>query len=112
MKRVAAGTVTLLENGVSVTEFAEAVRKYRLGAGEVECILLAGRHQLVVCTDDKKARRVAEKVLGSPGVLGVLILLQKCIDARLLTAQAARSAYELMRSRGAFLPDLPNEYFH
>ena len=88
-------------------QFAHAVAKYGLGAGEVECILLAARHKMIVCTDDKKARRVAETVLGVDSAVGVLALLQKCIDSNLLTIQEAWSAYELMRSRGAFLPIWP-----
>jgi len=111
MKRISSGSIGLVENSIPAMQFAQAVDKYRLGAGEVECILLAALHQMVVCTDDKKARRVAETVLGVGAAVGVLTLLQKCIDAKLLTVKDAWAAYELMRSRGAFLPTLREDYF-
>lgn len=112
MTRVESGKIALVANNIPAARFAQAVADFGLGPGETECILLASQHKMIVCTDDRKARRTAEEVLGASSVLGGLALLQRCVEAGLLKGNEARSAYELMRSRGAFLPDLPEDYFH
>jgi predicted nucleic acid-binding protein len=103
--------VELPDGSISASEFAQVLDKYDLGLGETECIALARRHGYTVCSDDKAARKAATRHLGSGRVTGSLHLLRECVRLGQMTSQAASAAYETMRSRGAFLPDLASSYF-
>jgi predicted nucleic acid-binding protein len=64
-----------------------------------------------VCSDDAKARKSAQNELGENRVAGTLFLLRECVKNGVLTSESALVAYEQMRAKGAFLPDLPEDYF-
>jgi predicted nucleic acid-binding protein len=103
--------VVLPDDTLSPIEFAEILNLYDLGLGETECIALAHQRTLCVCTDDKAARKAAVQHLGADRVLGSLKLIRNCVCQRLLGSQEAFIAYELMKSRGAFLPPISTDYF-
>ncbi len=92
-------------------QFAEVLNLYELGLGETECIVHAEQRALIVCTDDKAARTAARTHLGETRVLGSLRLIRECVCSGTVTANQAYVSYELMKSRGAFLPDVAPEYF-
>jgi predicted nucleic acid-binding protein len=104
--------VALPEDELSFDEVADFAEQTNLGVGESECIVFCGRRpDLNLCSNDKKARAVATDNLTRERVLGIADLLKVAIQQGLLTPQDAFAAYELMRARGAFLPQLPREDF-
>lgn len=106
------GVLTMLpDNALGSEEFADVLNSYGLGLGETECMALAKRQNLCVCTDDKAARRAAAEHLGEERVLGSLRLLRECVCHGLLSLQQAYAAYEAMKDQGAFLPPVSASYF-
>jgi predicted nucleic acid-binding protein len=102
----------LSDERVSSVTFSEVLSRYDLGFGETECIVFATLDAMAVCSDDAKARKAALAELGESRVTGTLFLLRECIKSGALTAHGALVAYEQMRTKGAFLPDLPDGYFN
>jgi predicted nucleic acid-binding protein len=96
---------------LTANQFAEILNRYELGLGETECIVHAEQRILTVCSDDKAARSAAKAYLGEARVLGSLRLIRECVCAGKITSRQAYAGYESMKSRGAFLPDIPATYF-
>jgi len=106
------GRLTILQGrAISAAQFARLLNKYELGLGETECIAHAEQHSLIVCTDDNAARRATADHLGAGKVVGSLALMRECVCSELITSHAAYVTYELMRARGAFLPEIAASYF-
>lgn len=101
----------LSDANIPSSEFSAILSRYDLGFGETECIVFAKMNNTCVCSDDLKARRAAKSELGDSRVIGTLFLLRECVRHGVLTPDAARGAFELMRTKGAFLPDLQDDYF-
>jgi hypothetical protein len=55
---------------------------------------------------DKALDKNCQHSLGQERVIGTLALLVQSIREELLTVENALAAYQQMRSRGGFLPDL------
>ncbi|HVA41371.1 MAG TPA: hypothetical protein VNF49_11950, partial [Candidatus Binataceae bacterium] len=85
--------------------------RYELGAGETECLAFASVQPLLVCCDDRRARSMITRELGQGRVTGSLGLLVRAVELVALTSDQASAAYELMRKRGGFLPDVPAATF-
>jgi len=96
---------------LTASRFAELLNLYELGLGETECIAHAEQQSLVVCTDDKAARRAAEVHLGQDRAVGSLRLIRETVCAGNIARQQAYIAYEQMKARGAFLPEIATNYF-
>ena len=96
---------------ITPTRFADILYRYELGLGETECIVHAEQRTLVVCTDDMAARNATKIHLGETRVLGSLRLIRECVCFGIITSQQAYIGYELMKTRGAFLPDVSASYF-
>lgn len=108
--RASGRIIDITEDKVDLAVYA-SVRNPKLGDGETECITLAVQYGYLVCTDDGLARQAAITRLGAARVLGSLRLLIECVQAGLLTQQAAFAAYEAMVSYGAFLPrKIPSDF--
>jgi predicted nucleic acid-binding protein len=101
----------LSDDRLPSSAFSQILSRYDLGYGETECIVFAALDNSAVCSDDLKARKAAQAELGEGRVTGTLFLLKECVKRGVLTSQAARGAYEQMRTKGAFLPDLREDYF-
>jgi predicted nucleic acid-binding protein len=111
-EQVRKGQIVILHGKTIVpARFAEILNRYELGLGETECIVHAEQHTLIVCTDDKAARSAAKAHLGETRILGSLGLVRECVCSGKVSAGQAYVSYELMKSRGAFLPDVSPEYF-
>jgi predicted nucleic acid-binding protein len=103
--------IILPGKNISPMQFADILNRYELGLGETECIVHAEQRALTVCTDDKAARKAVKTHLGETRVLGSVRLLRECVCAGMVTSDQAYISYELTKSRGAFLPDIPASYF-
>lgn len=96
---------------ISIRTFRAAQERLGLGAGETECILAAEQMGYVLACDDLAARSAAKKALGAGQVRGSIGLLKMAVEANILNREAAYIAYQLMRDRGGYLPDLSADYF-
>lgn len=103
--------VFLPSRAIAARDLADILNRYELGLGESECIVHAERRSLIVCSDDKAARKAVEAHLGYGRVVGSVKLIRECVVAGTITSTDAYARYELMRSRGAFLPDIDSSYF-
>ncbi len=111
-KHVTNGRLTILPGKtLMASQFSRILNLYELGLGETECIAHAEQRVLIVCTDDKAARRAAEDHLGTGRALGSLALIRKCVCSGKINPHVAYVGYELMKAKGAFLPDVPSTYF-
>lgn len=104
---IAEGRLTLIDDTeVPADQYLLLMERYALGAGETECLAFASSGDDVVCCDDRRARAMTSAEIGDVRVTGSIGLLGLAIHHELITAEDAFSAYELMRRRGAFLPEL------
>jgi predicted nucleic acid-binding protein len=101
----------LSDDELSASLFFSLLERYELGIGETECLTLADQYDGGVCTDDRKARNMCTSKIGSDRVLGSVRLLREAVSADLLSPEEAIQAYQTMKARGAFLPDVPSDYF-
>lgn len=86
--------------------FISLLGHYRLGPGETECLAFASQGDHVVCCNDRRARSMITRELGSGRVTGTIGLLALGVHHEKLTIEAALGACEQMRRRGGFLPEL------
>ncbi len=111
-EQVSKGRIIILHGkSLTPTEFSRVLLLYGLGLGETECIVHAEHQSFSVCTDDNAARRATDTHLGPGRVLGSLTLIRECVCRKKITADAAYIAYESMKAKGAFLPQVPLTYF-
>ena len=107
----ASRVVLLSDDNIPASLFSGLLEQHHLGPGETECILFAGVHNLGICTDDGKARKVIEALYGKSRLIGTIGLLSNAVHDGILAGHDADIAYALMLSCGAFLPKLPSGYF-
>ena len=101
------------ETSISAMTVASISGSYNLGIGESECLALCQLDgKLFLWSDDRRARNVTCELLGANRVVGTRDLLLICVQQALLSPLDAYGAYELARSRGAFLPLLMREFFY
>jgi predicted nucleic acid-binding protein len=101
------------DNSIAATTVASISGNYNLGIGESECIAICQSDpSLAFWSDDRRARVVAAALLGASRVIGTADLLRECVAQGLMSPLDAYTAYELARSRGAFLPPLDRAAFH
>jgi predicted nucleic acid-binding protein len=106
---VRAGSAHLIsDDEIPATRFLSLLRKYELGAGETECLVLAERLHSRLCCDDKRARNMMIKEVGAAQVTGSLGLLLELLSMGALTMEEAVAAHTAMILRGGFLPALPH----
>lgn len=91
---------------ISAAAYQEALDVWGLGAGETECILAAQALSCQVACDDGAARKVIKQSVSGIQLTGSIGLLKQAVVAGLLTATQAYEAFQLMKSRGGYLPDL------
>ncbi len=98
--------VFLSDDDLPASIYVGFLEKYRLGAGETECLALASRTDDVIACDDAQARSVIETEFGRQRLTGTIGLLLRAGHQRLLTPTQVREAHRIMREQGGFLPDL------
>lgn len=111
---------TLLQSGklsefsdqaIPASLFLQLLGKYNLGDGETECLAYCAGSKAIMASDDRRARNVALGEFGQGRVIGSLALLKQCVSEQVLTSKSALEGFELMKIRGAFLPDIGASYF-
>jgi len=105
------GLARLDDDAIPATLFLSILDQFGLGLGETECLAFALHAEYTVCTDDRKARDASTQMLGCQRVNGTMGLLRMCVEHRVLTPAEAMAAYELMKSKGGFLPPVAMIYF-
>ena len=105
--------VQLTDDQIDGEVFLELVGEHDLGAGETECLAIClARSEAIFCCDDRKAREIAQALLGGGRVIGSLRLLKWSVEAGLITAAAAFERYQDMKAHGGFLPDVEPDWFN
>lgn len=94
------------DNAISASQFLEIKEKYNLGDGETECIVFAMNNSCMLVFDDRAARKVASRIIGSKRVTGSIGILCACVSHSLLTKNDAYEAYIAMKNMGGFLPEM------
>lgn len=99
------------DDAVDADQYLALLDAHRLGAGETECMAVAASDNYNVCCDDRKARDAAANLIGEARVIGSLRLLQWCVQGLVIKCGVAFHAFETMKSKGGFLPDMPQSFF-
>ena len=104
----ASGTlVRLLNEDLDAAVFLGLIDTYGLGEGETECLAHAlASNDLIVCSDDRKARSAVVACLGQQRLTGTIGLLLRCFKSGIFCAGEVQVAHQKMVDAGAFLPPL------
>ncbi|MBP2292668.1 hypothetical protein [Azospirillum rugosum] len=109
---IGAGSIVMLDDeDLPASLFFRLRETYGLGAGETECLAFAKIGDQAVCCDDRAARTMIAKEIGSKRVIGTLGLLIQGVHLDLIEAIDAFGKYQQMRLSGGFLPDWSYEQF-
>ena len=81
-----------------------AVRFKRLGLGERSCLAVAINRGCSISTDDKPARRAAQRY--GIQLMGTIGILQTCVKRRLVSDTEAQTVLEKMMAAGYYSPVL------
>jgi predicted nucleic acid-binding protein len=108
----ASGKVTFLDDSaVPAAAYLSLLATHGLGEGETEALALAQHYGLTLCSDDRKARKVGQKLLGENRIVGSLRLMRWCVEEDLCKCTRAYETSVAMRDHGGFVPALPQEFF-
>lgn len=108
----AADAVGFLDDDIVPTDlFLDLLAEHDLGDGETECIAICHINGNSVCCDDRKARKLAQSILGNDRVIGTIRLLRWCVEDGLIDCQLAFALFRKMRAAGGFLPATQQEFF-
>ena len=105
------GLARLNDDLLPAALFLSLLEEFGLGLGETECLAFAIHGGYTICIDDRKARECCIQKLGGKFVIGTIGLLKRCVNSCVLTTLEAMTAYELMKSKGGFLPSIVLSYF-
>jgi predicted nucleic acid-binding protein len=106
------GCVTFVnDDAVDADRYLALLEAHRLGAGETECIAVAAAENYAVCCDDRRAREAAAGAIGESRVVGSLRILKWCVECFVIDCGAAFTAFQTMRKKGGFIPEVPQSYF-
>jgi predicted nucleic acid-binding protein len=108
----AAGAIAFVNDDAVPTQlFLSLLAEHQLGEGETETIAVCLALGYKLCCDDKRARTLAEGILGQNSVIGSLRILRCCVEQKLILCKEAFALFEAMRSAGGFLPKTAQTYF-
>lgn len=92
-------------SGLSATFVGTLAGEHEIGVGEAECLAVCVNYGTTFISDDRKARSVAQHLLGTSQVIGVIGLLCKCIDIGVIDTSQAMVWLYTAQSLGGFLPN-------
>jgi predicted nucleic acid-binding protein len=99
------------DSQISGGVFLNLLARHKLGDGETECLAFSIASGYGICSDDRKARQVAEASVGKEKIVGSLGLLREAVEFRLLTPASAYQKYLEMKAEGGFLPEISTQFF-
>jgi predicted nucleic acid-binding protein len=79
-----------------------AARFKRLGLGERSCLAVANNRGCIIATDDKPARRAAQRY--GIQLMGTIGILRTCVKHRLVSDREAQTVLEKMMAAGYYSP--------
>ena len=91
--------------------FLTLLAEHELGEGETESIAVCHALDYDFCSDDKQARLLGQKVLGSARVIGSMRLLRWCVEVGIVDCSEALRLFRAMHTAGGFLPQTNRSYF-
>jgi predicted nucleic acid-binding protein len=106
------GCLTFINDDVvEADQYLALLEAHHLGAGETECMAVAATDDYNVCCDDRRAREAAAALVGEHRVVGSLRILKWCVEKLVIDCGAAFHAFQTMRQKGGFLPDMQQSFF-
>ena len=107
-----AGALGFVDDTAIPTElFLSLLAEYDLGEGETEALSVCHVLGYDLCCDDKRARRLANEILGDQRVIGSLRVLRWCVEEAFLDCTSAFQLFQGMRAAGGFLPRVSRPFF-
>jgi len=92
--------------------YLEYLSEFELGDGETECLAVCEvKSDFAVCTDDRKARQVAQTLFGAERVMGSIRVLRWCVESGSIDCGTAFELLRGMKASGGFLPDVERQFF-
>ena len=106
------GLLKYYEKPIDITLFSLLIYEFGLGDGETECITIASLEQFKMCSDDRRAKKAAEKKIGQASCYGSIAALKKAVENNKLICSVANAGYVEMKNKGGFLPsNIDHTYF-
>jgi predicted nucleic acid-binding protein len=106
------GAIGFIDDAKVPTDlFLSLLADHDLGEGETESIAVSKALDFHLCCEDRKARKLAEEVLGPEAVIGSVKLLRWCVEEGLLPCDGAFNCFGEMKKAGGFLPEMAQRYF-
>lgn len=106
------GCLTFIDDDVvDADHYLALLEAHRLGAGETECMAVAAADDYNLCCDDRRAREAAAVLIGEDRVIGSLRILKWSVEISVMNCGAAFDAFETMKQKGGFLPEMPRSFF-
>ena len=99
------------DNQIPSNIFLDLLFEYQLGDGETEAVAAARHCGFGLCCDDRQARNLGKKILGTDKVVGSLHILKLCVEEDLFNCSRASELLTSMQAAGGFLPSMSNSYF-
>lgn len=96
---------------IDASRFLDLLDTHSLGRGETEAIVACEQLGFALCCDDKRARKLGRKILGTCRVSGTIAILRWCVDDAIVTAETAYATFQQMREKGGFLPEVARTSF-
>ena len=107
-----AGLIDFIDgDDVPADRYLELLDLHNLGEGETECIAIAEVSEVHICSDDRRARRITEEIIGVDRVFGSLRLLRWCVQEDSMPCHAAFACLQEMRRMGGFVPQVQQDFF-
>jgi predicted nucleic acid-binding protein len=103
--------LVLDDSTISATSFLLFLQSYGLGEGETECLTFGSISDYIICCDDRRARQMIAKELGNDRLTGSLGLLKESVQKGILMVAEAIEGYNTMVVKGAFLPNIDQNFF-
>lgn len=102
----------LCESDVDPEELQEFIRTENIGQGEAHSILACRNQNICFICDDRRARLVAERVIGQERVIGSIGILCSLLAAGILDIEETLLRLTKMIESGGFLPTMDADYWH
>ncbi|OBQ70493.1 hypothetical protein A9K72_33070 [Mesorhizobium loti] len=101
----------LCDSEVDPEELQEFVRAENIGQGEAHSILACRNQDICFVCDDRRARQVAERVIGKDKVIGSIGILCSLLATGVLNIEETLRCLDEMMKSGGFLPTMDEDYW-
>ncbi|TIO34973.1 hypothetical protein [Mesorhizobium sp.] len=101
----------LCQSEVDPAELQEFIRAENIGQGEAHSILACRDRDISFVCDDRRARAVAERIIGKEKVIGSIGILCSLLATGILDIEETLLCLDKMIEAGGFLPTMDTDYW-